>query len=138
MRRLVPSYILHKYTQDELSGRMPAAALFVDLVGFSTITDTLMQHGQHGAEVLATTMRGVFNPLVEAVYQQGGFIFGFAGWHKDPAMSYLWWVVILIQAGVITWGLTLTRAEGKRYGGHLLSGTLISIYGGIIIIFGSP
>jgi hypothetical protein len=65
------------------------------------------------------------------------FIFGFAGWHKDPAMSYLWWVVILIQAGVITWGLTLTRAEGKRYGGQLLSGTLISIYGGIIIIFGS-
>ena len=65
------------------------------------------------------------------------FIFGFAGWHKDPAMANVWYVVILIQAGVIAWGLTLTRDEGKRYGGQLMSGTLISVYGGIIIVFGS-
>lgn len=65
------------------------------------------------------------------------FIFGFAGWYKDPAMVPIWYVVILIQAGVIAWGLTLTKAEGKRYGGQLMAGTLISVYGGIIIIFGS-
>ena len=65
------------------------------------------------------------------------FIFGFAGWYKDPALVNLWYVVILIELGVLAWGLTLTRDEGKRYGGQLLSGTLISVYGGIIIIFGS-
>ena len=65
------------------------------------------------------------------------FIYGFTGWYKHPSLYNLWWLVILIQLGVIGWGLTLTRAEGKRYGGQILSGTLISVYGGIIIFFGS-
>ena len=65
------------------------------------------------------------------------FIMGFTGWYKDPALSNLFWVVILIQIGVIAWGLTLTRDEGKRYGGQLLSGTLISVYAAVIGIFSS-
>jgi len=65
------------------------------------------------------------------------FIFGFAGWYKDSATAVIWYAVILIQIGVLAWGLTLTKAEGKRYGGQLMAGTLISVYGGIIIIFGS-
>ena len=38
-----------------------------------------MQHGQYGSEVLATFMRRVFEPLVQRVYEQGGFITHFAG-----------------------------------------------------------
>ena len=38
-----------------------------------------MQHGQHGAEVLATVMRQIFEPLVRCVYEQGGFISTQAG-----------------------------------------------------------
>ncbi|HUG34931.1 MAG TPA: AAA family ATPase, partial [Anaerolineales bacterium] len=43
------------------------------------MTDTLMQHGQHGAEVLAGLMHGVFDPLVESIFDYGGKIVGFAG-----------------------------------------------------------
>jgi predicted ATPase/class 3 adenylate cyclase len=43
------------------------------------MTDTLMQHGQHGAEVLAGLMHGVFNPLVESIFEYGGKIVSFAG-----------------------------------------------------------
>jgi predicted ATPase/class 3 adenylate cyclase len=53
--------------------------MFLDLSGFSTMTDVLMGHGQHGAEVLASLMHGVFDPLVESVFDYGGKIVGFAG-----------------------------------------------------------
>jgi class 3 adenylate cyclase len=76
---LVPHFILKQYAAAERNGRFPATALFVDISGFSTITDALMQHGQHGAEVLATLMNSVFDPLVRCVYEQGGFIISFAG-----------------------------------------------------------
>jgi len=38
-----------------------------------------MQHGQHGAEVLAGLMHGVFDPLVESIFEYGGKVVGFAG-----------------------------------------------------------
>ncbi len=53
--------------------------MFLDLSGFSSMTDTLMTHGQHGAEVLANLMHGVFDPLVEGIFNYGGKIVGFAG-----------------------------------------------------------
>lgn len=79
MHRLVPDLILNRYAAGEQNGRFQATALFVDISGFSTITDRLMQHGQHGAEVLADVMRAVFDPLVESVYAHGGFITNLAG-----------------------------------------------------------
>ncbi|HSH03224.1 MAG TPA: tetratricopeptide repeat protein [Anaerolineae bacterium] len=79
MHRLVSPFILEKYAVGETSGDLTAASLFVDISGFSTITDTLMGHGQHGAEVMADLMRQIFTPLVEAVYAHDGFIATFAG-----------------------------------------------------------
>ena len=79
MHNLVPHFILKQYAAGELNGRFLTTALFVDISGFSAITDALMQHGQHGAEVLATVMNSVFEPLITTVYEQGGFVSGFAG-----------------------------------------------------------
>jgi predicted ATPase/class 3 adenylate cyclase len=79
MRRLVPNFIIEKFKSDNSSGSIQAAAIFVDLSGFSKLTDTLAKHGPHGAEVLAELMRVVFEPLVSAVYAQGGFVVGYAG-----------------------------------------------------------
>ena len=78
-RRLVPDYIFDKYRMGETRGLFQGAAMFVDLSGFSTMTDALSEHGSHGAEVLAEMMRVVFEPLVNAVYAQGGFVIGYAG-----------------------------------------------------------
>jgi predicted ATPase/class 3 adenylate cyclase len=79
MRRLVPTFIIEKYRSDALNGTFQAAAIFVDVSGFSRLTDALAKHGQHGAEVLADLMRVIFEPLVNAVYAQGGFVVGYAG-----------------------------------------------------------
>ncbi|MDO9300925.1 MAG: hypothetical protein Q7T89_06055, partial [Anaerolineales bacterium] len=77
--QLVPEFIYEKYRANASYGSFQGAAMFVDLSGFSTMTDVLSTRGTHGAEVLANMMRVVFEPLVNAVYQQGGFVIGYAG-----------------------------------------------------------
>ncbi len=59
------------------------------------------------------------------------------GWHKDPVMLMLFYLVILIQAGILVWGLRMTAAQGKTYGGQVLSGLVISAIGAAIIFVGS-
>jgi class 3 adenylate cyclase/tetratricopeptide (TPR) repeat protein len=76
---LVPEFILQKDAQDQTSGTFEAAALFVDIAGFSSLTSKLMQHGREGAETLALALRFYFDPTVAAVEEGGGFITGFAG-----------------------------------------------------------
>jgi predicted ATPase/class 3 adenylate cyclase len=79
MHRVVPELIIENYRAGRFSGEFSAVGMFLDLSGFSTMTDTLMQYGQHGAEVLAGLMHGVFDPLVESIFEYGGKIVGFAG-----------------------------------------------------------
>ena len=79
MHRVVPELIVENYRKGCYSGEFQAVSLFLDLSGFSTMTDTLMQQGQHGAEVLAGLMHGLFDPLVESIFDYGGKIIGFAG-----------------------------------------------------------
>ncbi|MBN2146168.1 MAG: tetratricopeptide repeat protein [Anaerolineales bacterium] len=79
MQNLVPQFILEKHATGEISGQLDVASLFVDISGFSTVTSTLAQHGSEAAEVMADVMCRVFDPLVDAVYAQGGFITTFAG-----------------------------------------------------------
>ena len=91
MRQLVPHFILEKYLSNEHRGSLKSAGIFVDLSGFSIMTDALSKHDQLGAETLTDVMRTVFRPLVEAVYAQGGFVVGYAGdaftaiFTEDPA-----------------------------------------------------
>ena len=77
--QLVPEFIYEKFRAGEANGVFHGASLFVDLSGFSTMADVLSTHGSHGAEILAEMMRVVFEPLVNAVYQQDGFVIGYAG-----------------------------------------------------------
>src|SRR5215213_4460221 len=79
MHRVVPELIIENYRAGRFRGEFAAVGMFLDLSGFSNMTDALMQHGQHGAEVLAGLMHGVFDPLVESIFEYGGKIVGFAG-----------------------------------------------------------
>jgi predicted ATPase/class 3 adenylate cyclase len=74
MYQLVPSIILDSYAAGKFNGSFPAIGMFVDISGFSAMTDALMTHGQEGAEMLANIMRSVLDPLMECVYAQGGFV----------------------------------------------------------------
>ena len=79
MQNLVPHFILENYAAGVYSGQMQVASLFVDISGFSAITNALSQHGSETAEVMADAMCRIFDPLVDAVYARGGFITTFAG-----------------------------------------------------------
>ncbi len=79
IRRLVPNFIIEKFKANEMRGSFQSTAIFVDISGFSKMTDALSAHGQRGAEALADLMRVIFEPLVNTVYEQGGFVIGYAG-----------------------------------------------------------
>jgi predicted ATPase/class 3 adenylate cyclase len=79
VHNLVPQFIQESYKKGVFRGDFPAASLFFDLSGFSTTTESLMKHGPHGAEVLASMMRLVFEPLASSVHAHGGFIASMAG-----------------------------------------------------------
>ena len=53
--------------------------MFVDLSGFTPLTETLMREGSRGAEELSLILNEIFSPLVSQVYSRGGFIPYFAG-----------------------------------------------------------
>ncbi|MEK6650716.1 MAG: DUF4199 domain-containing protein [Bacteroidota bacterium] len=59
------------------------------------------------------------------------------GWHKDPMMLMLFYLVIFIQAGVMIWGLRMTAAQGKGYGAQVGAGTAMSAVGAAVIFVGS-
>ena len=79
MHRIIPEIIIENFRAGRYHGSFNAASMFLDISGFSAMTDALMGHGQHGAEVLAGMMRAVFDPLVQAIFGQGGMIVGYAG-----------------------------------------------------------
>jgi class 3 adenylate cyclase/tetratricopeptide (TPR) repeat protein len=79
VHRIVPDLIIENYRTGNYRGSMRAAGMFLDISGFSGMTDALMQHGEHGPEVLAEMMRAVFDPIVSAIFAQGGIIVGYAG-----------------------------------------------------------
>jgi predicted ATPase len=79
MHRVVPEFIIEKYRAGQFNGSFRAVGMFLDLSGFSTLTDALAKQGQYGAEILVGLMHNVFDPLVASVFEHGGRIVGFAG-----------------------------------------------------------
>lgn len=64
-------------------------------------------------------------------------VMGLTGWYLDPVLLNLFWIVIAIQIGVMVWGMRMTAAEGRTYGGQVAAGTLMAVFGGVIIFLGS-
>ncbi len=79
MPALIPQIIGDAYQQQQRTGQFAAFSLFVDISGFTKLTETLMQHQKDGAEILTAALNRIFQPLVTAVYSRGGFITNFAG-----------------------------------------------------------
>ena len=79
MKNLIPYFIKRQYENNKFKGKFSAASMFVDISGFTNLTETLMKHKKSGAEVLTDTLDKIFNPLVKNVYEHGGLITTFAG-----------------------------------------------------------
>ncbi len=79
MNQLIPHFILEKYSEKKTSGSIKAFAMFIDLSGFTKLTNHIMKKGTDGAEELSIILNNIFEPLVSIVYERGGFIPYFAG-----------------------------------------------------------
>ena len=79
MTELIPYFILEKNAEEKTSGAFEGYCLFIDIVGFTKLTARLMAKGTLGAEQLSNTLNKLFGPLVDHVYERGGFIPYFAG-----------------------------------------------------------
>lgn len=79
MRNLAPFFILDQHRQGREQGVLNAYTMFIDLSGFTALTESLMREGKTGAEKLSGILNDIFSPLVEQVYRRGGFIPYFAG-----------------------------------------------------------
>jgi class 3 adenylate cyclase/tetratricopeptide (TPR) repeat protein len=60
-------------------GELTAGTMFLDLSGFTPLTESLMKEGSAGAEKLSDILNNIFGPMVKLVHDNGGFIPYFAG-----------------------------------------------------------
>ena len=75
----IPPFITDCLDSPQQQGFFKATTLFIDISGFTPLTETLMLHGTEGAEVLSDILDSIFKPLVALVSAQRGIIPHFAG-----------------------------------------------------------
>lgn len=79
MRNILPEFIHNRYKEKEVKGKFKAITLFMDISGFTPMTERLMKVGKVGAETLSSILNNIFEPVIDAVYKRKGFVSGFAG-----------------------------------------------------------
>ncbi|MCD4817581.1 MAG: tetratricopeptide repeat protein [Candidatus Cloacimonetes bacterium] len=79
MKNLIPQFISNKFSEKKYSGRFIAATMFIDISGFTAMTQSLMKNGKEGAEILTDVINKVFSPSINSIYKNGGFVSIFAG-----------------------------------------------------------
>ena len=79
LKKLVPTFILENCRKQVFEGKFTASTMFIDLSGFTPLTESLMREGSAGAERLSDILNDIFSPMVELVHKNGGFIPYFAG-----------------------------------------------------------
>ncbi len=65
------------------------------------------------------------------------FVMGLTGWYRDPAMTNIFFVVILFEIGGLVWGLRRTAALGRTYGQQVMAGTMMAVVAGVVIVASS-
>lgn len=78
-KQLIPSFIQQQMEDYQDHGSLQACVIFIDLSGFTPLTETLMDKGASGVEALTGILNEIFEPLVAMVYSRGGIIPNFAG-----------------------------------------------------------
>ncbi len=79
MKNLVPEFILGNFQRKKLHGTLSAVTMFIDISGFTAMTQSLMRNGKEGAEILTEIINTIFTPSIDKIYENNGFISTFAG-----------------------------------------------------------
>ncbi|MEK7468034.1 MAG: adenylate/guanylate cyclase domain-containing protein [Planctomycetota bacterium] len=79
MQNYIPGFVEEQDKAGKKSGTLAGTALFVDISGFTPLTERAFKLGDSGAEVISRELTRLFDPMVDAVHKRGGFIAAFAG-----------------------------------------------------------
>ncbi len=79
MKNLIPHFISEQFEKQCFEGNFQAVTMFIDISGFTAMTQALMKNGKEGAEILTEVINRVFTPSIDAIYKYNGFISTFAG-----------------------------------------------------------
>jgi len=79
MKKLLPDFISDKFVMGKEKGNFKAGVMFIDISGFTSMTENLMHNGKEGAEILSDLINTIFSPAITEIYDKGGFISTFAG-----------------------------------------------------------
>lgn len=79
MLRYVPEFVLINAAQNKCRGTLDGFALFVDIVGFTDLSNSLRRQGKKGAEALNNYLSAAISLPIETVHDFGGFVSHFAG-----------------------------------------------------------
>jgi len=79
MTNLIPPWIATALVDNQRGGRFTAESLFLDISGFTAMTESLMLHGKDGAEALSKVINEVFDPVLAEIEAGGGWVTTFAG-----------------------------------------------------------
>ena len=88
MKFFVPDVLLKKYHDHIFEGNFCVFGMFIDISGFTAMTQKLMKNGKEGAEILSGIINEVFYPAIDHIYKNEGFITTFAG-DAFTALSHL-------------------------------------------------
>jgi hypothetical protein len=64
------------------------------------------------------------------------FAMGFTGWYKDPVLLNLFFLVVLLEIGMVIWALRKTAAA-STWTGQVMNGLVLSLVASAIIFAGS-
>ena len=78
-KNYIPYFIYDKFIRNEQYGEFHSITMFVDIVGFTSMTQNLIKFGNEGFEVLSEMIHQVFEPIIDLVYIHNGWVATFAG-----------------------------------------------------------
>lgn len=79
MFKIIPDLIFEKIENNQLKGKEEFFVFFVDIKGFTKITENLMKVDFKGSEILSEIINSFFGEVIKIVYSRGGDILTFAG-----------------------------------------------------------
>lgn len=79
MKNLIPFFIAKNLSQRKYNGQFLGYSIFLDISGFTSMTERLMKEGKTGAEVISNILDDVFSPIVDSIHSNNGFVASFLG-----------------------------------------------------------
>ncbi|MEA3501160.1 MAG: adenylate/guanylate cyclase domain-containing protein, partial [Actinomycetota bacterium] len=139
----VPRFVAERLTTDPAPIPVPSTeaadgvCLFVDIAGFTPLTEELARLGAVGAEKMAEILNETFRPMLETCVAHGGEVVDFAG----DAILVIWWAGVggmgeaAIRATQCALSLQGLMAERTEVGAHDVSVRITATAGALNVLY---